>query len=371
MSGLHMLNVTKKFGDFIAVDDISLNVAAGEVLCLLGPSGCGKTTTLRMIAGLESTSAGEIRFNDKVVTQDSARKRNVAMAFQFYALYPNLTVGENLVYPLHAEGLDTDAITQKQQDIAEILQLDTVLHRYPHQLSEGEKQRVAVGRCVIRNPETFLFDEPLSRLDVKLREEMRGDIRQVLARLDKPTVIVTHDQLEAMTMGDKIAVMREGRIEQVGPQQDLFDRPSNTFVASFLGTPQMNVVDGIVIDVGTTSFTFEMGGRRVDLPLRQWSQMPVVGAALTVGFRPRAVLVAENKPTMADTVAEMNEPMGAETLTHLRCGDVLLRMILDHAKAPHVGDKVSLKINAADLHLFDEQGDRVELQKEQGASNDR
>ena len=249
MYNLTLTNVSKKFGSFTAVEEIDITVAADEVLCLLGPSGCGKTTTLRMIAGLESVNSGEVCFGGKDLSTLPAQDRNVAMAFQFYALYPDLNVGENLIFPLAAEGLTSSQCEERLNDVAKTLQLDDVLHRYPHELSEGEKQRVAVGRCIIRRPNAFLFDEPLSRLDVALREGMRGSIRRILATLNRPTVIVTHDQLEAMTMGDRIAVMRMGAIEQVGTPQHVFDYPDNTFVAGFIGTPQMTLLNATCLGV--------------------------------------------------------------------------------------------------------------------------
>ena len=243
MSTIELQNLTKAFGDLIAVNDVSLKVEENEVLCLLGPSGCGKTTTLRMVAGLEVATSGDILIANKNVNNLDTRDRNLAMAFQFYALYPSLTVAENLANPLHAENLSAEEVKKKIFEIADILQLRDIINRKPHQLAEGEKQRVAVGRAIIRDPECFLFDEPLSRLDVQLREQMRGQIKQVLSDLKKATVIVTHDQLEALTMATKIAVMRDGFIEQVSSPHDIFAKPNNIFVAGFIGTPQMNILD--------------------------------------------------------------------------------------------------------------------------------
>lgn len=211
---IELNRLTKQFGDLTAVDAIDLDVGDGEVLCLLGPSGCGKTTTLRMIAGLEYATDGDVILGGNRVNDLPARDRNVAMSFQFYALYPSLTVAENLAFPLHAESKSKAEIEQRVSKISDTLQLGPILKRTPGQLAEGEKQRVAVGRSIIRDPNCFLFDEPLSRLDVQLREEMRGEIKEVLQDLSRPTVIVTHDQLEALTMADRIAVMRDGHIAQ-------------------------------------------------------------------------------------------------------------------------------------------------------------
>ncbi len=245
---IELKKLTKKFGTLIAVDAVDLEVADGEVLCLLGPSGCGKTTTLRMIAGLERSTSGEVLLQGARVNDLTPRERNVAMSFQFYALYPSLTVAENLAYPLHAENFSKDEIAQRVQKVSDTLQLDSILNRTPGQLAEGEKQRVAVGRSIIRDPTCFLFDEPLSRLDVQLREEMRGQIKEVLQDLSRPTVIVTHDQLEALTMADRIAVMRDGKIEQVDTPHKVFQHPTNLFVAGFIGTPQMNLLPATLVN---------------------------------------------------------------------------------------------------------------------------
>src|SRR5579883_3042179 len=243
MSTIELRRVTKNFGGFTAVRDVDLEVAAGEVVCLLGPSGCGKTTTLRMIAGLERATAGDVIVAGRRMNDLPPERRNIAMVFQFYALYPALTVRQNIAFPLPAERLTPRERDERLARVAKMLHLDHALDRLTTKISEGERQRVAVARAIVRDPNCFLFDEPLSRLDVELRQTMRGQIKEVLSGLSKATVIVTHDQLEALTMADRIAIMRDGVIEQAASPHEVFARPANVFVASFIGTPQMNLLD--------------------------------------------------------------------------------------------------------------------------------
>jgi multiple sugar transport system ATP-binding protein len=243
MSTIEIKGITKKYGEFVAVRDASLSVKAGEVVCLLGPSGCGKTTTLRMIAGLERATEGDVIIAGRRMNDLPPEKRDIAMVFQFYALYPALSVGDNIAMPLHFEKLSKEESARRVGKVAKILHLTGVLDRMPGQVSEGEKQRIAVARAIVRDPNCFLFDEPLSRLDVELRHSMRGQIKEVLSSLSKATVIVTHDQLEALTMADRIAIMKDGTIEQVGTPHEVFAKPANVFVASFIGTPQMNLME--------------------------------------------------------------------------------------------------------------------------------
>lgn len=364
MHELHIQGLTKHFGDFVAVEDVSMTVRPDEVLCLLGPSGCGKTTTLRMIAGLEYATEGAVSFGDHPVTELSARDRNVAMAFQFYALYPDLTVAENLVFPLEAENASAGEKEQRLSEIADILQLGSVLERYPHQLSEGEKQRVAVGRCVIRSPNAFLFDEPLSRLDAKLRDEMRGSIRKILATLDRPTVIVTHDQLEAMTMGDRIAVMRDGKVEQVGRPLDVFERPQNTFVAGFIGTPQMNLIEGSCLSADENTISLSLNGERVTLAADQFEVKPKSGVSVTLGFRPRSVReTSEDGLRFADANVTLTENMGAETLVHCDWNGFAVRMLVSGG-AHNEGDRVNLSVALGSLTLFGQDGERLAMKSD-------
>src|SRR2546423_6312890 len=284
MSTIEVRKITKKFADFVAVRDADLLVAAGEVVCLLGPSGCGKTTTLRMIAGLEQATAGDIIVAGKRMNDLRPEKRDIAMVFQFYALYPALPVGENIAFPLHYERLGRKEIDKRVKRVAALLHLEGILDRLPGQISEGEKQRVAVARAIIRDPNCFLFDEPLSRLDVELRQSMRGQIKEVLQGLSKATVIVTHDQLEALTMADRVAIMRDGLIEQVASPHEVFARPANLFVASFIGTPQMNLIEGEIAAIGGGTATIAIGGVRLDFRVNG-AESNLKSPKATIGIR--------------------------------------------------------------------------------------
>jgi len=359
---IELKQVTKQFGELTAVDRVDLDVGEGEVLCLLGPSGCGKTTTLRMIAGLEEATSGDILLAGRRVNEFGARDRNVAMSFQFYALYPSLSVRENLAYPLHAEGLNTAEIDRRVTEISKVLQLGHVLHRTPGQLAEGEKQRVAVGRSIIRDAVCFLFDEPLSRLDVQLRETMRGEIKEVLEGLNKPTVIVTHDQLEALTMADRIAVMRDGLIEQVASPHEIFAKPANLFVAGFIGTPQMNLVPASLTERTAEGINFEIAGQKVRLPINGATSTLHAGYRATLGVRPRAFeLMAEASDETLSAKVDIVEPMGAENLLHLLIGNLDLRVVVDRQRKPAAGEQVHLRCRASQLHLFSVDGQRIRL----------
>jgi multiple sugar transport system ATP-binding protein len=353
---IELKKLTKKFGTLIAVDAVDLEVADGEVLCLLGPSGCGKTTTLRMIAGLERSTSGEVLLQGARVNDLTPRERNVAMSFQFYALYPSLTVAENLAYPLHAENFSKNEIAQRVQKVSDTLQLDSILNRTPGQLAEGEKQRVAVGRSIIRDPTCFLFDEPLSRLDVQLREEMRGQIKEVLQDLSRPTVIVTHDQLEALTMADRIAVMRDGKIEQVDTPHKVFQHPTNLFVAGFIGTPQMNLLPATLVnarDGGEAEFAIEGGEQSLTIQVDPRVTELSTGDKVTLGIRPRSLEISQQPGVDGiSTKIDIVEPMGAETLAHLSYGEHDLRLVTDWRVPLAEGDHVHTRFPPGSTHIF-------------------
>ncbi len=360
MSTIELRGVTKRFGSFTAVRDVDLQVAPGEVVCLLGPSGCGKTTTLRIIAGLESASEGDVIIAGERMNDRTPEQRDIAMVFQFYALYPALTVAENLGFPLYAENIPAAERARRVHAVAETLQLSHILDRLPGQIAEGEKQRVAVARAIIRDPNCFLFDEPLSRLDVELRQTMRGQIKEVLQGLSKATVIVTHDQLEALTMASRTAIMRDGVIEQIGTPHEVFAKPANAFVASFIGTPQMNLIEADLIGASGETAEIRMEGTTVHMPVDP-AVTRLKPGRVTVGMRPRALaLASDSGPSAFTAQAELIEPMGAETLIHARTvnGDDI-RVVTPRSRRVTVGETLHLVPEAGQTHVFDDVGRAV------------
>jgi multiple sugar transport system ATP-binding protein len=361
VSGVTLAGVTKRYGDVTAVDDLSLEVADGELLVLLGPSGCGKTTVLRMIAGLEEVTSGEVRIGGRPVNDVAPKDRDVAMVFQSYALYPHMTVARNIESPLLARKMQVDPgqpprrlrSTERRERVAQVaasVGLTDLLDRKPAALSGGQRQRVALARAMVARPAAFLMDEPLSNLDAQLRVQTRLELVELHQRLSSTFVYVTHDQVEAMTMADRIAVMAHGRLQQVGPPQEVYDRPSNLFVADFLGSPPMNTLAGTVRR-GEAGLTVVVGD--VEIPLaRTDGDRPEVGAEVVVGVRPEHVAV--------DPAGELDARVSAiESLGHERllvCAVEGTRLVVRQpsAAAPTaLGAQLRLRLDPTGIHLFD------------------
>jgi ABC-type sugar transport system ATPase subunit len=314
-----------------------------------------------MIAGLEATTDGDVHIAGQRVNDLSPAERDIAMVFQFYALYPSLTVAENLAFPLHAENLTKSEIESRVEIVAGRLELGGVLHRLPNHLAEGEKQRVAVARAIVRDPNCFLFDEPLSRLDVELRMVMRGQIKEILAALTMATVIVTHDQLEALTMADRIAVMRAGRIEQIATPHDIFAYPENIFVAGFIGTPQMNLLEGRLLRQNGQA-SFALAGQEVSLDLPGADGILSLGESYTLGIRPRSLEpLGEAAPGSLSATVDLVEPMGAETLVHLRADSQDIRVVFGRDNVVREGERLHLGLSVEKIHFFGHDGKRIDL----------
>ena len=347
MARVAMRSLNKKYDEVHAVIDVNLDIHDQEFVVLVGPSGCGKTTTLRMVAGLETITSGHISIDEKIVNELPPMDRDIAMVFQNYALYPHMTVADNMGFSLKLRGANVDEIKKGVARAAEILALTPLLDRYPRQLSGGQRQRVAMGRAIVRDPQVFLFDEPLSNLDAKLRVAMRTEIKELHQRLRTTTVYVTHDQIEAMTMADKIVVMHDGIVEQIGSPLELYDRPDNQFVASFIGSPAMNFLKGKVKANG--SATFE-GPDGVKLPLAT-APANSDGRPVVYGVRPEHFTIADDG---AEAEIVVVEPTGSETQVFAKLGGEQVVAVFRERHQFNPGDKVRLKPDPAAVHLFDE-----------------
>ncbi len=363
MAEVNLSHVYKIYDNgFKAVNDFNLKIAHGEFLVLVGPSGCGKSTTLRMVAGLEEISKGTIAIGDRVVNDVPPKNRDIAMVFQNYALYPHMTVYENMAFGLKLRKFPKDEIDKRVQDAAKILGLTSMLERRPKQLSGGQRQRVAMGRAIVREPAVFLFDEPLSNLDAKMRVEMRKEILQLHRRLKTTMVYVTHDQIEAMTLGDRICVMNVGVIEQVGTPNQIFDYPATLYVARFIGTPPMNIFNGILRhDKGV--LVFDGGAVKCPIPADKCEQVKdYVGKKISLGIRLRAFKLAIN-PTADDIIfrgtPEVSEMLGEEILAHFRAGEQTYVASIDpHYKDRLSKEEVELTADLTKAHIFDTESGR-------------
>jgi multiple sugar transport system ATP-binding protein len=342
MASVSFRDIRKSYGKVEVLHGLGFDIADGEFVVLVGPSGCGKSTLLRMLAGLEEISGGEILIDGRVVNDLESKDRDIAMVFQSYALYPHMTVRENMGFSLRLRKADPRVIEQRVNDAARILNLDQLLHRYPRELSGGQRQRVAMGRAIVRDPKVFLFDEPLSNLDAKLRVAMRAEIKALHQRLKTTTVYVTHDQIEAMTMADRIVVMHDGVIEQIGAPLELFDRPANLFVAQFIGSPAMNVFEGTV-----RGGAVEALGQRWPLPP---GVQPAEGSTLHYGVRPGDLVLA---PKGVEARVTVVEPTGAETELLLDVAGTQLVVVMHGRTHARPDDRVHVSVEPSAVHAFD------------------
>ena len=349
MTGVTLNRVVKRYGDVQVIHGVDLDIQDGEFCVFVGPSGCGKSTLLRMVAGLEETSDGSIRIGARDVTKADPAERGVAMVFQTYALYPHMTVAENMGFGLKMTGHPKAEIDSKVKEASRILKLDDYLARKPKALSGGQRQRVAIGRAIVRGPEVFLFDEPLSNLDAELRVEMRVEIARLHREIGATMIYVTHDQVEAMTLADKIVVLRAGRVEQVGAPLDLYHDPDNKFVAGFIGSPAMNFLQGQVAQDGHVQCK-GLGG---DVPMSV--RLPLQGTPVTLGIRPQHVSLAEGE----SHVVEVTEALGGVSFIHVT-GPSGEKLVVESRDDPKVrmGDKVGIHFDAENVMAFDSKDER-------------
>ncbi|MEO8536700.1 MAG: sn-glycerol-3-phosphate ABC transporter ATP-binding protein UgpC [Betaproteobacteria bacterium] len=348
MASVSLRSIAKRFGDQKVVHDIDLDVAHGEFVVLVGPSGCGKSTTLRMIAGLEDATSGEILIDGRVVNEVAPKDRDIAMVFQDYALYPHMSVYDNLAFGLQMKDVPKREIARRVQEAADVLGIEPLLERRPRQLSGGQRQRVAMGRAIVRRPKVFLFDEPLSNLDAQLRVQMRTEIKKLHRRVATTIVYVTHDQVEAMTLADRIVVMRGGEIEQVGTPDQVYNHPTTQFVGGFIGSPMMNFLRGTV-DRGAPAVVLEDG---LSMPI-DGARLPRDGGDFIVGIRPEHFALADAAHPGFAVRADVVEPLGSDTLVFMRVGEADVVARLPPSLRVAAGDSLQVTVDAASMHFFD------------------
>src|SRR5689334_15607713 len=360
MAQVAMRSLNKKYDEVHAVKDVNLDIRDKEFVVLVGPSGCGKTTTLRMVAGLESISSGRVMINDKVVNDLAPMDRDIAMVFQNYALYPHMSVYDNMAFGLKMRKFDKSEIRKRVNEAAEILGIHEYLHRKPRQLSGGQRQRVALGRAIVRHPQVFLFDEPLSNLDAKLRVQMRVELKKLHDRLGTTAIYVTHDQVEAMTLGDRVVVMRDGLVQQVGEPLELYNEPANRFVAGFLGSPAMNFTT-VKINRENGAVWAANSGMQIKAPPEFTDRLGrYVGQEVTLGIRPEDLHVASAAdPTELgfDVVIEVVEKLGSEILLDVAVGSDTMVASVEPSIRANIHDRMRLALNPGRLHFFDNQSE--------------
>jgi multiple sugar transport system ATP-binding protein len=355
MAGVTLAAVTKRFGQTSVIEGLDLEIRDREFMVLVGPSGCGKSTALRMIAGLEDVTSGTISIGDRVVNDVPPKDRDIAMVFQSYALYPHMTVRENLEFGLQIRKTPRAETDRLVAEAARILGIEPLLARQPKELSGGQRQRVALGRALVRKPAVYLFDEPLSNLDAKLRVQMRAEIKKLQARLQVTSVYVTHDQVEAMTMGHRIAVLHAGKLQQVGTPLEVYEHPANLFVAAFIGTPPMNFLDARLAEGGTV---LDTAGGRLPVPRRLAAALASrAGRNLVAGIRPENV-IAEGRAPRGDSVplavaVEIAEPLGDARVVHARAGEGSLVFKQDPHRPAEIGSRAEIRVELDGLHVFD------------------
>jgi multiple sugar transport system ATP-binding protein len=361
MAQVVLKELGKKFDEVVAVRDVNLTIKDKEFMVLVGPSGCGKSTTLRMIAGLEEITSGEIFIGERLVNDLPPKDRDIAMVFQNYALYPHMTVYDNMAFGLKMRKFPKPEIDQRVREAAQMLGIQELLARKPRQLSGGQRQRVAVGRAIVRHPQVFLFDEPLSNLDAKLRVQMRVELKRLHERLETTAIYVTHDQVEAMTLGDRVVVMKDGLVQQVGDPLGIYSKPRNKFVAGFIGSPAMNFMDCTI--VGDGDLAVESPGLRIAVPPALKAALERYrGKSVTLGVRPedmREVSPDDPKQYRVDAVVEVVEPLGNEILLDVRVGKHPLVARVPPTSRVRLHEQIPLTLNAERLHFFDAQTEQA------------
>jgi multiple sugar transport system ATP-binding protein len=362
MAQVVLKDINKLYGPVHAVKDVNLRINDREFVVLVGPSGCGKTTTLRMIAGLEAITSGEISIDGQVVNGLAPMDRDIAMVFQNYALYPHMSVFDNMAFGLKMRKFDRREIATRVKEAADVLGIADLLKRKPRQLSGGQRQRVALGRAIVRHPRVFLFDEPLSNLDAKLRVQMRVELRKLHQRLGTTAVYVTHDQVEAMTLGDRVVVMKDGFVQQIGEPLELYNRPVNKFVAGFIGSPAMNFASVTMVN-GNGRLTAKNGGLELEVPPSDVDRLRArAGHQLTLGIRPEDLRIANSADPVGLTFAskvEVIEQLGSEVLLDLRVGNDTMVAAIDPVVGVKTQDTLRLAVNPARLHFFDAESENA------------